>query len=81
MKVIAIDFDKTASKFPSRVNKLYEDKSNFILIYTSRSHKIRKKTEKELKKLGIKYHALSMDKVRADIYIDDKNAGGLNWNI
>lgn len=79
MKVIAIDFDDTASKFPHKVNSLYENKENFIIIYTARSSTIRKETEIELSKLNIKYHALIMDKIRADIYIDDKNAGGLKW--
>lgn len=79
MQVIAIDFDNTASLFPEKVNSLYENKNNFIIIYTARSSKIRKKTIKELQILKIKYHALVMDKLRADIYIDDKNAGGLQW--
>jgi pyruvate/2-oxoacid:ferredoxin oxidoreductase alpha subunit len=77
--VIAIDFDLTASEHPHKVNILYEDAHNFIVIYTSRSSSIRKETEKELADLGIKYHALVMDKLRADIYIDDKNMGGLQW--
>jgi len=77
--VIAIDFDKTATEFPEKVNNLYEHPENFIVIYTSRSSEIRKETEKELRDLGIHYHALVMDKIRADIYIDDKNAGGLQW--
>lgn len=79
MKVIAIDFDETASKFPEKVNSLYENYENFIVIYTARSSIIRKETEDQLKKLNIKYHALVMDKIRADIYIDDKNSGGLKW--
>lgn len=79
MKVIAVDFDGTASNFPDKVNSLYENKDNFIVIYTARSSTIRYETEKELLKLGIKYHALVMDKIRADIYIDDKNLGGLKW--
>lgn len=81
MKVIAIDFDNTASIYPENVNKLYENPDNLIVIHTSRSSSIRQKTEEELNKLGIKYHALVCDKLRADVYIDDKNCGGLNWNI
>lgn len=81
MKVIAIDFDETASRFPYKVNKLFENRNNLIIIYTARSERVRKRTEKELHKLGIKYHALVMGKIRADVYIDDKNAGGLNWEI
>jgi hypothetical protein len=79
MKVIAIDFDDTASLHPEKVNELYEERYNFIVIYTARSGKIRKETEKALQELNIKYHALVMDKLRADIYIDDKNCKGLCW--
>lgn len=75
MNVIAIDFDGTASKCPEKVNKLFECKENFIVIYTARSENIRQQTVKALADLGIKYHALVMQKMRADIYIDDKNGG------
>jgi len=79
MNVIAIDLDGTLSKFPEKVNQLYENPSNFIVIYTARSSAIREMTEKELQVLQIRYHALVMDKLRADIYVDDKNMGGLLW--
>lgn len=79
MKVIAVDYDGTASLYPEKVNALYEQEFNFIVIHTARSSSIRKETEKELNQLGIKYHALVMDKIRADVYIDDKNQGGLQW--
>jgi hypothetical protein len=79
MRVIAIDFDGTASKYPEKVNTLFDNKNNFIVIYTARSEKIREQTVKELRNLGVKYHALVMEKIRADLYIDDKNAGGLVW--
>jgi hypothetical protein len=79
MKVIAIDLDGTALSHPSKVNALYEDKNNLIIIHTARSCSIREKTEEELHNKGIKYHALVMDKLRADVYIDDKNQGGLQW--
>ena len=79
MKIIAIDFDGTASQFPEKVNALFEDWENFIVIHTARSESVRKETVKELQRLGIKYHALVMEKIRADVYIDDKNAGGLKW--
>ena len=81
MQVIAIDFDNTASLNPEKVNELYECSNNFIVIYTARSSSIRLKTEIELNQLNIKYHALVMDKLRADVYIDDKNVGGLSWKI
>jgi len=79
MKVIAIDFDGTASLYPEKVNKLFEEPNNFIIIHTARSESIRNQTIEELSKLNINYHALVMQKVRADIYIDDKNQGGLKW--
>jgi len=79
MRVIAIDFDGTARISPEKVNTLYENPNNLIVIHTSRSSSIRQETERELFILGIKYHALVMDKLRADVYIDDKNAGGLQW--
>jgi len=79
MKVIAIDIDGTALEYPDKVNELYEDKNNVIILHTARSCSIRKQTELELHKKGIKYHSLVMDKLRADVYIDDKNAGGLQW--
>ncbi len=79
MQVIAIDLDGTALQYPNEVNNLFENPNNFIVIYTARSSNIRTQTEKELRAVGVKYHALIMEKVRADIYIDDKNAGGLRW--
>lgn len=82
MKVIAIDFDNTITETSiGIVNDLFENKNNFIVIYTSRSKTIRTKTENELSQLKVKYHALVMEKLRADVYIDDKNSGGLNFNI
>ena len=79
MRVIAIDFDATASQWPEKVNELYEDPQNLIIIYTARSESIRRETEEQLRILGIQYHALAMGKLRADVYIDDRNAGGLKW--
>lgn len=79
MRVVAIDLDACAAQFPEKVNELYEDADNFIVIYTARSETIRMETENTLGSLGIRYHALVMGKLRADVYIDDKNAGGLQW--
>ncbi len=79
MQVIAIDFDETASLHPHKVNELYEKPFTYIVIYTARSSSMREVTEKELAVLGIKYHSLVMEKLRANIYIDDRNAGGLQW--
>lgn len=79
MTVIAIDIDGTALCFPEKVNQLYENKDMVIILYTARSESIRTQTENELKQIGIRYHALVMGKLRADVYIDDKNCGGLKW--
>ncbi len=79
MNVIAIDFDGTASHYPEKVNELYENPNNLIIIYTARSGHMRQQTISELQKLKISYHCLVMEKLRADVYIDDKNQGGLQW--
>jgi len=86
MKVIAIDFDNTI-KFNSgaskeariQINKLIDNPNNFIVIYTSRRKDQREYIENYLQEKDISYHALVMEKLRADIYIDDKNKGGLKW--
>ncbi len=79
MKVIAIDLDDTALKFPEEVKRLFDNKENFIVIYTARPEYLRGMTIDDLASKEISYHALVMGKVRADVYIDDKNAGGLKW--
>jgi uncharacterized HAD superfamily protein len=79
MNVIAIDFDRTASDYPEQVNKLFDDQMNFIIIHTARPGYLREITEQQLKEKDIKYHVLVMDKIRADLYIDDRNEGGLKW--
>lgn len=76
MNVIACDLDGVLD-VPENViklNALFEDKSNFIVIHTARSYSIFNETREYLHKLGVKYHALVMEKIRADIYIDDKNS-------
>ena len=79
MNVIAIDYDDTANVNIAKVNHLFENPNNFIVIYTARSESLRLRTVAELHELRIKYHALVMEKLRADVYIDNKNAGGLRW--
>jgi uncharacterized HAD superfamily protein len=79
MQVFAIDMDGTALDNSKIVQELYEHPNHLIIIHTARSSSIRKETEAELRRHGIPYHALVMDKLRADVYIDDKNAGGLIW--
>ncbi len=79
MNVIAIDFDDTATAYPDEVNRLYDNKENFIVIYTARPSYMAKETANYLQQHNIRYHALVMGKLRADMYIDDKNVGGLQW--
>jgi len=81
MMVIAIDFDGTAEKFPGKVRALYNERDNFIVIYTARPEKMRNETRNQLIELDIPYHALVMGKMRADVYVDDHNCGGLSWPI
>ena len=76
MKVIACDLDGVLD-IPINVNKinsLFEDKDNFIVVYTARSYSIFHETREYLNRLGVKYHALVMEKIRADVYFDDKNS-------
>lgn len=53
------------------VNELY-DAGNVIIINTSRREEDRPMTVKWLSEHGVKYHAMVMEKVKADYYIDDK---------
>ena len=80
MKVIAIDFDGIISKneIPIKknigaINRLFENPDNYIVIHTARSRKIYNKTYDWLIKNNVKFHALVMEKMRATVYIDDKN--------
>ena len=65
------------------INKLY-DKGHKIIIYTARGStlahewKIRKLTEEQLKKWGLKYHELLFGKPFYNKWIDDK---GVNSNV
>jgi hypothetical protein len=79
MKVFAVDFDGTATEFPEKVNALFDNPQNLVVIHTARPDYLREETEELLAERGIRYHALVMNKLRADVYIDDKNAGGLQW--
>ena len=62
-----------------RVNKLY-DEGNIIVIYTARGSitglkdYFREITLKQIKKWGVKYHELNMDKPYYDMFIDDRSA-------
>ena len=80
MKVWAIDLDgtlmdkgKTISENIKKCNELYETKDTMVIIHTSRNETIRNKTIEYLKMNNIKYHLLVMDKLRADVYVDDRS--------
>jgi hydroxymethylpyrimidine pyrophosphatase-like HAD family hydrolase len=82
--VIAIDFDgtlwdgfKVINK--EKVNSLYENPENFIVIYTARSYSQFETIRNILLKWRVKFGAIVCEKLRADVYIDDKNSGGLLW--
>jgi len=84
--IIAIDFDETIYNNEKKevmniikLNKLFENLDNFIVIYTSRSYSQFDLIRRILIKNNIKFHALVCEKIRADCYIDDKNLGGLKW--
>lgn len=59
-----------------KINKLY-DKGNVIIYWTARGSKTgidwKNTTKKQLKKWGVKYHALEFGKPFYDLYIDDKS--------
>ena len=84
MKVITIDFDNTIyikkkCINKEKVNNLFENPNNFIIIYTSRSYSQFFIIKEILEKNNIKYHAIVCEKLRADCMIDDKNSNGLTW--
>lgn len=53
------------------VNNLYKQ-GYHIIIYTARRRELYSTTEAWLIKHGVLYHAISMEKMGADLYIDDK---------
>ncbi len=54
-----------------KINKLYSSR-HYIVIFTSRKLISKAITEYWLQKFGVKYDVLVMDKLRFDIYIDEK---------
>jgi hypothetical protein len=81
MKVIVFDLDGTIIKNDKRtkvagvMDELFENPNNFIVVYTARSYNIFHETRDLLSSHKIKYHALVMEKIRADYYVDDKGVG------
>ena len=77
MKIYAFDLDGTIIKSNERtkvadvIDELFENPNNFIVVYTARSYKIFIETRELLNRHKIKYHSLVMEKLRADVYIDN----------
>lgn len=77
----AVDFDltlidkegKPMSESVKKVNELYENPSNFIVIHTARSYSMFHEIRQILLNHGIKHHAIVCEKIRASIYVDDKS--------
>lgn len=87
-KTIAIDFDQTLTRdmnydpYPALgeelpdlemirwVNEQYE--YNDVVIHTARDESLRQDTKEWLEHNDVKYDKLVMDKLQADVYIDDK---------
>lgn len=79
--IISVDLDGTlcdANKVPctktiARINKLYNTKDKFIVIHTSRNHNMYVETVNWLNKHNVLFNAICMNKMKADLYIDDRN--------
>ena len=83
--IIAVDFDKTIWNEnlqiimnKDKVNNLYFNPTNFIVIYTARQWHNFNYIKNILDKNEVKYHAIVCEKLRADKYIDDKAE---NWSV
>ena len=85
MMVIGVDIDGTltrevighdyASRTPNKkmiekVNQFHKD-GHIIVLFSSRWEAAREVTRLWMKKHGVKYHALILNKPRFDMYIDD----------
>lgn len=57
------------------LDKLYYE--HCIILYTARGEIMRNETEYWLKKNGVKYHALRMDKMPCDLLFDDRTVNNL----
>lgn len=55
-----------------KVNSLYQE-GHIIVIYTGRFLEEQELTEMWLKKYKVKYHKIVMDKLLADVYVDDRS--------
>jgi len=89
------DFGELLPGAKEYINKLYED-GIYIIIYTCRSGKQEAMVSDFLSQHGVKFHLINQNKpelvefynidsrkVSADIYVDDKQLGGLpkDWSV
>jgi len=64
------------------VNEVLHKKNHcFINIFTARKEYLRTATEYWLKKHGVKYHTLVMEKLWSEVYIDDRAVNITDINI
>lgn len=89
MTRIAVDFDNTLTTgnvaywdgeepepdedMIDWVNQRYFEGAT-VIVWTARHEGVRARTERWLREWGLHYHALVMDKLSADVYVDDKAA-------
>lgn len=66
------DEPKPKQEMIDKIEKLYKQ-GHHIIIYTARHRNYFQETEAWLIKYKVWYHALSMEKMGADLYIDDKS--------
>ena len=79
--VIAIDFDGVLCidreephvENINAVIRLFNTKENFIVIHTSRNHSMYGELVQWLELHGVPYDAIRMNKMKANVYIDDRN--------
>jgi uncharacterized HAD superfamily protein len=68
---IAIYHKKPIKRNIDRINGLFS-RAMFIIVFTCRKEDARISTEAWLKRHGVHYHVLVMEKVYFDVYIDEK---------
>lgn len=83
--LVAVDYDNTLLRHSTnnidvaRVNALFDDPFNYIVVYTARPWSHLPSIRARLQSAGVYYHAIVCGKMRASVYVDDRNVGGLRW--
>ena len=86
MKVIAVDYDGTLCLPGDMCNiplkdtmaKWWDTPGVMIIIYTARPSHHRVMVEAWLRRHGVKYHSIVLDKMPADIYVDNDSITALD---